>query len=83
MYQLRKLLQIKELLNKGYNVEQVGEAMNMKFPAIRNKSVNQARRFEQSSLEEAMLNVAQLNIDLRAGGRDYDRLEEIMVKLLN
>lgn len=83
MYQLRRLLQIKELLNKGYNVEQVGEAMNMKFPAIRNKSVNQARRFEQNSLEDALLNIAQLNIDLRTGGRDYERLEEIMVKLLN
>lgn len=83
MYQLRKLLQILELLNKGYNVEQVGEAMNMKYPAIRNKSVNQARRFSQAALEEALLSMAQLNIDLRLGGRQYDRLEEIVVKLLN
>lgn len=83
MYQLRKMLQIKELLNKGYNVEQVGEAMNMKFASIRNKSINQARRFDQRRVEEAMLGIAQLNIDLRSGGREYARLEELMVKLIN
>ena len=30
----------------------------------------------------ALLALAQLNIDLRKGGRDYARLEEILVSLL-
>ena len=83
MFQLRRMLQIQELLEKGFNNEQIGDSLNMKYPAIRNKSIAQARLFEHRALLEAVLDIAQLNIDLRSGGRDYSRLEEILIKLLS
>ena len=82
-YQLRKMLQIKELLARGYNNDQIGDALNMKFASIRNKNIAQCHRYEYKALQEALLEVAQLNIDLRVGGRQYERLEEILIKLIN
>jgi len=83
MFQLRRMLQIKELQAQGYNNKQIGDSLNIKFQGILNKAVNQCRRFEYQDLQEALLALAQLNIDLRTGGRDYQRLEEIMVRLLS
>ena len=42
----------------------------------------EVRGFTTQYLTKALLDLAQLNIDLRRGGRDYPRLEEIMLTLL-
>lgn len=83
MYQLRKFLQIKELQRQAYNSKQIGEALNIKFMNILNRNLSQCGRFSEQDLREALLALSQLNIDLRKGGRDYARLEEILVELLS
>lgn len=83
MFQLRKMLQIKELQNEGRNPKQIGEALNIRFSGILNRNLAQCRHFTYDELQEAILSMAQLNIDLRSGGRQYERLEEILVKLLS
>lgn len=83
MYQLRKMLQIKELQRQAYNPKQIAEALNIKFMGILNRNLSQCARFKEQELREALLSMSQLNIDLRKGGRDYSRLEEILIKLLS
>lgn len=83
MYQLRKMLQIKELQEEGRNPKQIGEALNIRFSGILNRNLAQCRHFTYQELQEALLAMAQLNIDLRSGGRQYERLEEILVRLLS
>lgn len=82
MYQLRKMLQIKELQAEGRNSKQIGEVLNIRYAGILNRNLSQCGRFTYAQLQEALLAMSQLNIDLRSGGRQYERLEEILVKLL-
>ncbi|MCQ2372614.1 MAG: DNA polymerase III subunit delta [Phascolarctobacterium sp.] len=83
MFQLRKMLQIKELQEEHYNPKQIGEAMGIRFSGILNRNIAQCRKFTYGELQDALLAMAQLNIDLRSGGRQYSKLKEILVRLLN
>ena len=51
-------------------------------PYVAKNLQREVRGFSTQSLTQALLALAQLNIDLRKGGRDYARLEEILVSLL-
>lgn len=83
MFQLRKMLQIKELQEEHYNSKQIGEAMGIRFSSILNKNIDQCSKFNYGDLQTALIALAQLNIDLRSGGRQYSKLKEILIKLLN
>ena len=41
-----------------------------------------SRRFDEKRLTEALLGLSDMNIKLRQGGRGYEKLEEILVRLL-
>ncbi len=82
MYQLRKLLKLRELEQQGYDAKRMGEALNMKYAFSVKKSLEQSKKFSVAALQQALLEMGQLNIDLRKGGRQYERLEEILVALL-
>jgi len=83
MFQLRKMLQIKEMQEEGRNPKQIGDALNIRFAGILNRNIAQCRHFTYAELQEALLDIAKLNIDLRNGGRQYERLEEILIRLLS
>lgn len=46
------------------------------------KMQEQCRRFSEAKLRDALLELTQLNVDLRRGGREYSILEEILLRLL-
>ncbi len=81
-YKLRQMLQVKELLRQGFSVNALAAEMGLKSPYIAKKTAGQVRRFDERKLRQALLDMNQLNMDLRKGGRGYERLEEILVVLL-
>ena len=47
------------------------------------KMAEQSRRFGLGELERALLELSQLNIEIRYGGRQFEKLEEILIRLLS
>ncbi|WP_405382452.1 DNA polymerase III subunit delta [Phascolarctobacterium sp.] len=81
MFKLRQMLQFMELRRQGY--DQKGIAAELKLhPYVARKMQGQCRQFTEETLQQALLAISAMNTDIRKGGRDYARLEEIMVLLL-
>lgn len=80
-FKLRQMLQYLELAGKGYDYKGIVAELKLN-PYVAKNLQREVRGFNQKSLTKALLELAQLNIDLRKGGRDYNRLEEIMLSLL-
>lgn len=81
VFKLRQLLQFMELRRRGYGSKEVAAELKL-HPYAAKKMEAQCRRFTEAELRAALLAIAQLNVDLRKGGRDYSRLEEILLQLL-
>ena len=80
-FKLRQMLQYLELVGKGFDYKGILAEMKLN-PYVAKSLQREVRGFSTKSLTQALLALAQLNIDLRKGGRDYARLEEILVSLL-
>lgn len=80
-FKLRQIARYLELKNKGYDYKIIMDEMSIKNSYAMNKVAQQARSFDERRVREALLAVDQLNIDIRRGGRDYARLEEILINL--
>ena len=80
-FKLRQMLQYLELAGKGFDYKGILAEMKLN-PYVAKNLQREVRGFSTQSLTQALLALAQLNIDLRKGGRDYARLEEILVSLL-
>lgn len=81
LFKLRQMLQFMELRRQGYGPKEVAAELKL-HPYASKKMQDQCRYFTESKLRTALLDIAQLNVDLRKGGRDYSRLEEILLQLL-
>lgn len=81
LFQLRQLLQVMELKRLGYDQKNIAAELKLHPYGVKLK-LEQCRRFTEEALQTAVIEIAELNTGLRQGGRDYPRLEEILVKLL-
>lgn len=81
MSNIRNLLKIKEMQSAGYNEARVAAEAGM-HPFVVKKNFQACRKFSLTSLQTALDELAQMNIAIRMGGRQFERLEEILVKLL-
>ena len=81
-FKLRQMLQYLELAGRGYDYKGIIAEMKLN-PYVAKNLQREVRGFTTQYLTKALLDLAQLNIDLRRGGRDYPRLEEIMLILLS
>lgn len=81
MSNIRNLLRVKEMASAGYSEARVMSESGM-HPYVAKKSYQACRKFSLQSLQVALDELAQMNIDIRLGGRQYERLEEILIKLL-
>ena len=79
---LRQLLRYLELKRSGYDQRGMMDELGIHHPYAMKMLVQQGRRFDEAKLEQALLAIAELNVRLRQGGRDYAALEEILVCLL-
>ena len=80
-FKLRQMLQYLELAEKGFDYKGIVAELKLN-PYVAKNLQREVRGFKTQALTKALLDLAQLNIDLRKGGRDYPRLEEIMLQLL-
>lgn len=82
MFKLRQMLQFMELAQHGYDYKNIIAEMKLNPYVVKNLQQD-VKRFNMQELSQALLALAQLNVDLRSGGRDYARLEEILILLLS
>jgi DNA polymerase-3 subunit delta len=80
--QIRKLWQVKELMEAGYDKTSIANELKM-HPFIAQKTMAQSKFFTTASLQKCLTALAQLNMDLRKGGRRFEQLEEILVMFLH
>ena len=80
-FKLRQMLQYLELSSSGFDYKGIVAELKLN-PYVAKNLQREVRGFTAQALTQALLELAQLNIDLRKGGRDYARLEEILLQLL-
>ena len=80
-FKLRQMLQYVELAGRGFDYKGIVAELKLN-PYVAKNLQREVRGFTAQALTKALLELAQLNIDLRKGGRDYTRLEEILLQLL-
>ena len=80
-FKLRQMLQYLELSSRGFDYKGIVAELKLN-PYVAKNLQREVRGFTAQALTKALLELAQLNIDLRKGGRDYARLEEILLQLL-
>ena len=80
-FKLRQMLQYLELSSNGFDYKGIVAELKLN-PYVAKNLQREVRGFTAQALTQALLELAQLNIDLRKGGRDYARLEEILLQLL-
>ena len=81
-FKLRQMLQYLELSSSGFDYKGIVAELKLN-PYVAKNLQREVRGFTAQALTQALLELAQLNIDLRKGGRDYTRLEEILLQLLS
>lgn len=81
LFQLRRAAKIKELQLQRYSAAQISTELNL-TPYVGKIVIRQAAAFDYDRLRQAVLQLAQLNIEMRRGGRRYELLEEILINLL-
>ena len=81
-FKLRQMLQYLELSSRGFDYKGIVAELKLN-PYVAKNLQREVRGFTAQALTKALLELAQLNIDLRKGGRDYARLEEILLQLLS
>lgn len=79
---LRRLASAKELQLQGYGQAQIAAELSI-APFIAGIVLRQAKKYEYSKLRSAVLDISALNIGMRQGGRQYELLEEILVRLMD
>ena len=81
-FQLRRLGRVKELLEGRASQAEIASELKAAPFAVK-KMAEQSRRFGLGELERALLELSQLNIEIRYGGRQFEKPEEILIRLLS
>lgn len=81
-FQIRRLARVKELMEARVSQSEMASELKAAPFAIK-KMTEQSRRFELEDLKTALLDISQLNIEVRYGGRQFPKLEEILIRLLS
>ena len=82
LFQLRRLAKVQELQRQHYGQAQIASELSLS-PYAAKVVMQQASNFPYEKVREAVLELADLNIQMRRGGRRYELLEEILIKLLS
>lgn len=80
-FQVRRLAQVKELDAKGMNQQAVAVSLKTSPYAVK-KLMEQCRSYTTQELAMFMLALADFNAAIRYGGRQFEMLEEILIRFL-
>lgn len=82
LFGLRRMTRLLELQDSNYLKKDIASMLKIP-PSLYDRSLREARSYNKADLVEAILGLEQLNMDIRLGGRQYERLEEVLVRLLS
>ena len=80
-FEIRRLCNIKELMQTGAGKEVIAAQLHMHPYAVQ-LMLTACRNFTLAQLKKTLVALAELNMQLRKGGRQWPRLEEIILNLL-
>ena len=80
-FQVRRLAQVKELAAQGMNAQSAASALKTSPYAVK-KLMEQCRSYTAQDLAAFMLALADFNANIRYGGRQFEMLEEILIRFL-
>ena len=75
------MLRFLEMTRCRYDQKTIGSELKVP-PFMYRRFAAQCSRFSEARLKQAVFDVAQVNIDLRKGGRGFASLEEAFIRLL-
>jgi len=81
-YEIRRLSRVKELMEKGYSKDKIVANLRM-HPYAAQLTMDACRHFSLKALETCLVELSDINVELRAGGRQWPKLEEVLVTLLS
>ncbi|WP_302221117.1 DNA polymerase III subunit delta [uncultured Acidaminococcus sp.] len=79
---LRRMLQVKELMEKGARQETIASTLKMHPYAVK-MAMQHSNHYSCESLQTCMVELARMTAESRKSGRTWSRLEEILVKLVS
>ena len=82
--QFRMIYSVKLYINRGYTQGAVRDKMNIRYDFIMNKLVKQSRNFSVESLEKAIKDCADLDLEMKTGKiEERLGLEKLIIKIEN
>lgn len=81
LFGLRRMVRIHELTEQFCPNSEICSILKIP-PTMLSRNLREAKSFSKEALLEAIINLEQVNLDIRLGGRQYERVEEILVSLL-
>lgn len=78
---IKRLAIVKELQQQGYGQAQIAVELKL-VPFVAGIVTRQAKKYDYTRLRSAVLELSALNIGMRHGGRQYELLEEILLRLM-
>ena len=83
--ELRRMCLIKELLEQGTREDEIASKLGM-HPYVVKLKTQASKKFSLRALKEALVSVAHINTNMRSGirstNRAFERIEEVVIKLL-
>ena len=79
--ELRRLLMCKEYQRLRRPMQQAQAELGL-HPYVVQTSWSRAAKFDEDKLREGLLAVDRISTDISLGGRGYDKLQEVLVRLL-
>ncbi len=81
LYSLRQLLLVQEGLAQGLDNKAIMAQAGLN-PGLFYRAKRNCGRFSSQALRQGLEHIGRVNMELRQGGRTYDRLQEVIVALL-
>lgn len=79
---LRRMLQVKELMERGARQESIVSTLKLHPYAIK-MAMQHCTHFSRESLQECLVELARMTAESRKNGRTWSRLEEILIELIH
>lgn len=80
-YEVRRLCKVKEMMEKGYCKDRIVAELRM-HPYAAQLTMEACKLFTLKALEDSLVALSDINVQMRSGGRQWPRLEEVLVILL-
>jgi DNA polymerase-3 subunit delta len=79
--EVKRLLQVRELMSQGARQDTIASRLKLN-PYVAKLAIEDTRRYQPEALEKCLVDLAHMQMDSRKNGRDWERLEEILICLV-